>query len=125
MRIKKRLLCPERVRRVPNQFSWIDQRLVREHYMERCTTHALALYLFLLTVGDAEGLSFYSDSTIAKLISLDVIAVQEARRVLISAELIAYQAPLFQVLSLNSSVPRRRANGPASIGEILKAGGVR
>ena len=26
----KRLLCPQRLRTVPHQFSWIDQRLVRE-----------------------------------------------------------------------------------------------
>ncbi len=123
--IKKRLLCPERVRRVPKRFSWIDHRLVREHYIERCTTHALALYLLLITVGDAQGLSFYSDSTMARLISLDVSAVREARRVLVAAQLIAYQAPLVQVLSLTPSVPTRRANRSALIGDILKAGGVR
>ena len=27
MKIKKRILCPERLRRIPGQFSWIDQRL--------------------------------------------------------------------------------------------------
>jgi len=93
--------------------------------MERCTTHALALYLLLVTVGDADGLSFYSDSTIARLISLDVSAVRAARRTLVSAKLIAYQVPLFQVLSLRPSRPTSRANGCASMGEILQAGGVR
>jgi hypothetical protein len=28
--IKKRVLCPEQLRRVPPQFSWIDHRLVRD-----------------------------------------------------------------------------------------------
>jgi len=57
----KRVLRPERLRRIPAQFSWIDQRLVRERYVEGCDVHALALYLFLLTVGDAQGLSYYAD----------------------------------------------------------------
>jgi hypothetical protein len=57
----KRLLCPERLRQVPRQFSWIDQRLVREGHIARCNPQALALYLFLVTVADAEGLSYYSN----------------------------------------------------------------
>jgi hypothetical protein len=31
--ITKRLLCPDRLRRVPPQFSWIDQRLVRDGHL--------------------------------------------------------------------------------------------
>ena len=59
----KRLLCPTRVRRVPKQFSWVDQRLVRDHYVERCDAYALALYLFLVTIVDGQGLNYYSDAT--------------------------------------------------------------
>ena len=36
MQIKKRVLCPERLRKVPAQFSWVDQRLVRQRYLQRC-----------------------------------------------------------------------------------------
>jgi hypothetical protein len=40
----KRLLCPQRLRTVPHQFSWIDQRLVREGHIARCGgAQALAL----------------------------------------------------------------------------------
>ena len=53
----KRVLCPERLRQIPAQFSWVDHRLVREHYLERCDPPAMALYLFLVTVGDEQGLS--------------------------------------------------------------------
>ena len=31
--IEKHLLCPERVRRVPPHFSWVDHRLVRDHHL--------------------------------------------------------------------------------------------
>jgi len=124
MRIKKRLLRPERARRVPEAFSWVDHRLVRDRYVLRCTPDALALYLLLVTVGDADGLSFYSDSTISRLISMDLSSVCEAKRVLVSAELIAVEPPLVQVLSLARWVPTKRANRASSIGDILKKGGL-
>jgi len=33
MRVEKRVLCEEGVRRVPEQFSWVDHRLVRDGYI--------------------------------------------------------------------------------------------
>ena len=98
--LHKRLLRPERLRRVPSQFSWIDHRLVRDHHLERCRLEGCALYLFLLTVADAEGLSYYGEGTLAARLPLDNAGVRRARDDLIEADLIAYQAPLYQVLSL-------------------------
>ena len=43
-------------RHVPPQFSWVDQRLVRDHYIDQLSSPACALYLFLVTVADAQGL---------------------------------------------------------------------
>ena len=123
MRIKKRLLRPERVRRVPEAFSWVDHRLVRDRYVQHCTPDALALYLLLVTVGDADGLSFYSDSSISRLLSMDLSSVRVAKRVLVSAEMIAVESSWVQVLSLAPWVPTKRANQASLIGEILKAGG--
>ncbi|MCP5087030.1 MAG: hypothetical protein GY952_09550 [Rhodobacteraceae bacterium] len=99
--MQKRLLLPSRVRRVPRQFSWIDQRLVRDHHIERCDTKALALYLFLLTVADARGLSYYADGSVGRLLSLSTQQLAAAREALIGAGLIAYEAPLYQVLALD------------------------
>src|ERR1700738_1147519 len=53
----KRVICPERIRTIPAHFSWVDHRLVRERYIERCDACAAALYLFLVTVADAQGLT--------------------------------------------------------------------
>ena len=66
MRVK-RVLDLKRLRRVPAQFSWIDQRLVRHGHIQGRSTDALALYLLLCTVADAQGLSYYADATAAKL----------------------------------------------------------
>ena len=43
--ITKRVLCPQRLRHVPQRFSWIDQRLVRDDHIARCGPQGLALYL--------------------------------------------------------------------------------
>jgi hypothetical protein len=68
----KRVISPERVRKIPAQFSWVDHRLVRDRYIERCDAQALALYLFLVTVADAQGLSYYSDASLARSLSMDL-----------------------------------------------------
>lgn len=101
----KRLLRPERLRRVPAQFSWVDQRLVRERYIERCDAPALALYLFLITVSDAQGLSYYGDAALCRNLAMDASRLHEARSALIDAGLVAYEAPLYQVLSLDPPDP--------------------
>jgi len=50
MAVIKRVLCPERLRHVPPQFSWIDHRLVRDRHIIGRSAEALALYLLLVTV---------------------------------------------------------------------------
>jgi len=107
--MQKRLLDPSRVRRVPRQFSWVDQRLVRDKYITRCNVEALALYLFLVTVADAQGLSYYGDRSIARLLSLSYEQLSRARETLMGAGLIAYEAPLYQVLALDGSPPTKPA----------------
>lgn len=114
--LKKRLICPQRLRRLPEQFSWIDQRLVRDRHIGRVSHPALALYLFLLTVADAQGLSYYSDTSIGNVLHIDVDHLQRARHELVTASLIVYQKPLYQVLSLEEPV---RASEPTRIGELL------
>ena len=103
--MQKRLLVPSRVRQVPRQFSWVDQRLVRDRHIARCDAEALALYLFLVTVADAQGLSFYADASVGRLLSWSPAELERARATLIRAGLIAYEAPLYQVLALEPSTP--------------------
>ena len=123
MAVIKRVLCPQKLRRVPQQFSWIDHRLVRDRHIGRCSPYGLALYLFLVTVADGHGLSYYSDQTISRLLPLDVAALASARQELIAAGLIAYQRPLYQVLALDAPTPGSPRSGvgrPLSLGDILR-----
>jgi hypothetical protein len=109
--IRKRVLCPEQLRQVPPQFSWIDHRLVRDRHIAGKSVEALALYLFLVTVADGQGLSYYSDAGIGKLLPLDAPALDRARQELVRARLIAYDKPLYQVLSLDKFVTANLAGG--------------
>jgi hypothetical protein len=105
--IEKHLLCPARVRRVPPHFSWVDHRLVRDHHLRRADATAWALYLVLVTVGDEQGLSYYADASLGRLLSLTPGEVQAARRQLVAAALIAHAEPLYQVLALAPAASAR------------------
>jgi hypothetical protein len=124
MQIIKRVLCPERLRKVPPQFSWLDQRLVRQRYVQRCEPPALALYLVLVTVADAEGLSYYSDASLERMLRLDHAALCAARAQLCQHGLVAYEKPLYQVLALDqppaSAPPPSRAGQCLSVKEVLQ-----
>jgi hypothetical protein len=129
--VAKRILCPQRLRRVPKQFSWVDQRLVRENCICGLSHRSLSLYLFLVTVSDADGLSYYSDASLGHYLGFDPLMAQQARAELCAAGLIAYASPLYQVLSLQrlqpapstipeSSATSRCAGEPTSLGDILR-----
>ena len=83
------------------------RRLVREGYLERCDVQALALYLLLVTVADAQGLSYYGDATVCRLLSMTLTHLERARAALIGAGLVAYESPLYQVLALDPPTPPR------------------
>lgn len=114
---------PDRVRQVPRQFSWLDHRLVRERRIQGCSPCSLALYLLLVTVSDEQGLSYYSDATAGALLSLETGQVGVARRELERAGLIAYEAPVYQVLPLDrgsAPVATARTGETLSMAEALQ-----
>lgn len=93
-------ICRDRIRVISRGFGWVDHRLVRGRYVDGCSVHALALYLFLVTVADADGVSFWGDESVQERLSLTAQELRVAREELVSAELIAYQKPVSQVLQL-------------------------
>jgi hypothetical protein len=88
----------------------VDQRLVRDNFLRHADPAAWSLYLVLVTVADAQGLSYY---------------LAQARQQLVSADLLAYQKPLYQVLALpptQGTVPQAgpRSGQALSVGDILR-----
>jgi hypothetical protein len=134
MKVQNKPIDPARLRSVPQEgFSWIDRRFVREGFIDRLPGEAILLYFFLVAVSDAQGLSFYADPTIGKILKLNPGELTQARARLIKAELILHHCPLYQVLPLpqkaeptsrppfNSSPVRiPRGGEPMSLGEILR-----
>ena len=101
-------ICPDRIRTIPEQFSWVDHRLVRDRHIERLSHKAAALYLFLVTVADCQGLSYYSDPSLCERLTMDASTLDWARVGLGKAGLVAYKKPLYQVLPLGDRrLPRR------------------
>ena len=97
--MEKRILRSDRIRTLPAQWSWVDQRLIRMERPVKCDSKVWGLYLFLVTVSDRDGLSYYSDRSIMEWLNFEGEEFISARNVLIKADLIAHQGALYQVLS--------------------------
>ena len=78
----------------------LDHRLVRDGHIDGRSHAALALYLFLVTVGDSRGLSYWSQNAVARRRRLNLTALTAARGELAAAGLVAYEEPMWQVLEL-------------------------
>ncbi|MBI3304043.1 MAG: hypothetical protein HYZ72_18410 [Deltaproteobacteria bacterium] len=113
----KHPICLPRLRKVPPQFSWVDQRLVRDGYIDQLSHEACALYLFLVTVADAQGLSFYSEQSLCQRLSMTPAVLRQARQALIACALVAYQRPLYQVLALDRDAMRPVAECLPPVGD--------
>src|SRR5215831_15671715 len=103
VRMHKRPISFPKLRKVPKQFSWVDQRLVRDRYIDQLSHEACALYLFLVTVADAQGLSYYADASLCQRLAMTSPELHQARYALITRGLVAYQRPLSQVLALDAA----------------------
>ncbi len=124
----KRPICLQKIRKVPKQFSWVDQRLVRDGHLDRLSHQACTLYLFLVTVADAQGLSYYAERSLCRRLSMPQGDLHKARKALIQGDLVAYQNPLYQVLALDEEprhpIPQTpkmsTADTPMAIKDIFK-----
>lgn len=98
--IKKEPLISDRVRKIEYPFGWIPHRFITDGYAGVCTREELLMYIFLSVVSDKSGLSFYGDKKICSLLGINQQTLEETRQVLEAKSLIAYQKPLYQLLSL-------------------------
>lgn len=119
MKRPKRLPVPERKRGLPKTgWAWIDRRFVRE-FADSLERDSLLLYFFLAAVSDKDGLSYYSDPAIACRLRMAQSAVVDAREELETRDLISYDAPFYQVLSLPEPF-RLDGSGPSLICDIMR-----
>lgn len=121
--IVKSPILKQRIRKVPKSFSWVDHRLVRDRHIENCSHSQAALYLFLVCVADNQGLSFYGDPALMAKLNMDQTTLDQARSGLVTNSLIAWQRPIYQVLSLEPLGRDNHAGSMISLRDIL--GGAR
>jgi hypothetical protein len=136
---RKEIVDRGRLRRVPEGFGWVDHRLVRDGHVRGRSGGALALYLFLVTVADGDGVSYYSDETLCGHLGLSQQDLFRFRRELVESGLVAWSRPFYQVLALPRAgedrpefndgprIPHDGGDRPASgddgavrIGEVLE-----
>jgi hypothetical protein len=118
-RMHKHPISLAKLRQIPQQFSWVDQRLVRERYIDQLSHEACALYLLLVTVADAQGLSFYSEPSLCQRLSMTPEGLRQARGRLVHLGLVAYERPLYQVLALGEDARGRERETPAGDDEAV------
>jgi hypothetical protein len=107
----RRPIRPDRIRTLPQSFSWIDRDILHRGLLARLRRDEILLYFFLVLVSGPEGTSFWSYRRIAQLLGLPVDELIEAVRGLIRADLIAFDFPRFQVLSLPERPSEKGARG--------------
>jgi hypothetical protein len=102
------VIYPARLRKIPRSFTWIDHRFISDGYIDRLSHSSATLYLFLLCASDEKGLSYYGDKSLMKKLSMNEKLLETSRTELSRTGLIAWQKPIYQVLSLKPLVK----NGP-------------
>lgn len=111
--IRKRILNPQRIRRISGGFSFIPHRFVTDGFLAWLDATELLLYLFLVAVSDRNGLSFYGSDSICSLLRMPREHYSKARDSLIEKDLIAFDGTLFQVLELPPSSGEQRSYASA------------
>lgn len=96
----KQIIDHKRIRKINGSFSWIDHRLITGGFLEDLSSYEILFYFFLVAVCDRNGVSFYHDDRICRLLKIDLAGLGEARKGLIQRSLLAYKFPVYQVLAL-------------------------
>ena len=129
--IRKKLLNPDRVRRISGGFCFIPHRFLGDGFLASLGRGELLLYLFLALASDRLGLSFYGYDSICTLLEMSLDEYVDARNGLLEKDLIAFDGTVFQVLELPGTPPKparskkngpqRREGGPRSLADIVGA----
>ncbi len=128
--IKKKILNPERVRRIAGGFGFIPHRFLKDGFLASLNRLELLLYIFLVIASDRNGLSFYAYDSICALLEMSLDEYIGSRNALIEKDLVAFDGTIFQVLELprepviiskpETDAKEKPREGPANLGSLLK-----
>jgi hypothetical protein len=120
--ISKKIINPERIRRIQGGFSFIPHRFLVDGFLDSLTQKELLLYLFLIMVSDRHGLSFYSYDAICSLLQITADQYIAARNGLIEKDLISFDGNIFQVLELpEKPIPSQKPKqDPVTVSKLIR-----
>ncbi len=98
--IKKKVIVPEKVRRIQGGFSFVPHRFLKDGFLASLDPDEILLYLFLVLASDKNGLSFYGEPKICAILQLKEDQFILVRQKLIARKLIAWDGEIYQVLEL-------------------------
>ena len=96
----------------------MDHRIIRNRLLPSSHSEAWALYLFLVSVSDAQGMSYYSDRSLSEHMGISTQSLSLARQELMKRDLIAWESPYYQVLQV-ASKQDPKITSPHRRGETL------
>ena len=129
--MKKKVLQPDRIRKINGSFAFIEHRFLRAGFFETLSHNELLLYLFLTLVANKDGISWYPYDKICAILKWILDEYLEARNGLISKNLIAFDGHVFQVLDLPHQPQQQESkllktdqdfqqNDPATIQNLIR-----
>jgi hypothetical protein len=89
-----------RIRKVKGSFSRIEHRFINGRYIDLLDPREILVYFFLVTVGDSNGVSYYSRERMAGILKTSVESIEMAIGGLEEKEFIACRRGIYQVLDL-------------------------
>jgi len=98
--INRRPIRPDRIRRIERGFAAIENRFLHGGFFASLGQVERSLYFFLVLAADRNGVSFYGYDKICAALAVTPEQYVHARDRLLEADLIAFEAGRFQVLSL-------------------------
>lgn len=123
--MKKRVLSRSRIRRIQGGFAFVPHRFLNDGFIKRLGPGELLLYLFLILVSDSYGLSYYGNAAVCRFLNMTLCQLEHYRQILIDEDLIAFEAPLYQVLELpnrpadKTTAALGASSSPSSFSELL------
>jgi hypothetical protein len=108
------VLCDGRIRSA-DRFGWVDRDLVFGGCFARMSLPARSLYVFLCVAANRDGVSWYSDLRLREMVGVSQDELVNARLELVRLDLVAFESPYSQVLSLPLVKARVEPEGAVAV----------
>jgi hypothetical protein len=112
---------PDLIRRPTERFGWLEDRLLREGWLQRLGPEAVCILVLLALAADRNGCSFYRRKRMAEALGLPRPNVDAALTRLLQMRLVAHRPwrpgdpdGIWQLLPLPSASPDARRQPPPS-----------